>query len=270
MQDVAAFLYISGGRSVYEFLTSNLPLPSCRSALRYIHSTNTAMEGQLRIKELKEFLQTLNLPPQVWISDDSTGLINRIRYHGATNQVVGFVLPLDQNGMPRCKHYLATSAKEIENFFINGLKDDLKARLLHIVVAQPLAKNAPFFCLLMFGTNDAYDFQVVYKRWQYIHDYLKKEGIQVIGQSTDGDSRAFKVMRLKAGLLYGNVESKCGITEFKAHLGPSGPIYIYTGYGTYGIKISEQTRKNFYSTSDGRLHGQSCSFKNTNERSAEG
>lgn len=216
LQDVAIFLYISGGRALYNFLEHNMPLPSCSSVRRYISSFDPILEGELRIQELKKFLKDNNLPTKLWVSDDSTGLVNRIRYDRKTNKVVGFVLPYDDNGMPKSNSFLATSAKAIENYF----KKEKPARLLYTSIVQPLAKNAPFFCLLMNGTDDKYDFEIVCRRWLYIRKRLQEEGIELVGRSTDGDPRAFKVMRLECGLIYGYMASMCDIEEFKARLRP--------------------------------------------------
>lgn len=72
----------------------------------------------------------------------------------------------------------------------------------------------------MCGTDDKYDYEVDYKRWQFTKRGLVKEGIQLEGRSTDEDNRAFKVMRIKLGLIYGKNPSICDIPEFKARLQP--------------------------------------------------
>lgn len=128
---------------------------------------------------------------------------------------MGFVLPIGENEIPKINSFTATSAKAIEEFF----KNEIPARLLYTVIAQPLAENMPFFCLLVYGTDDRYSFDVVQKRWLYIRKALEKKGITVVGQSTDGDSRAFKKLRLKSNFIFGNDDSTGKIPEFKANIG---------------------------------------------------
>ena len=66
----------------------------------------------------------------------------------------------------------------------------------------------------MFGTDDKYNQTIVYKRWQYVKSCLEAECIKIVGQSTDGDKRSFKEIRIESELIYGHTTSVCGIEGY--------------------------------------------------------
>lgn len=110
----------------YETLYANLPLPSPSSISRYINSSSCIItEGNCRAKELKTFLLSKNLPLVVWLSEDATRITTKIQYDAKSNQVVGFVLPVNANGMPIKNTYKATSLKNIVSYFETGQKSSL-------------------------------------------------------------------------------------------------------------------------------------------------
>lgn len=39
----------------------------------------------------------------VWISEDGTRITGRLQYDPGSNQIVGLLLPLDENGLPKEK-----------------------------------------------------------------------------------------------------------------------------------------------------------------------
>lgn len=60
------------------------------------------VEGELRSRELKNYLDVLGLPKCVWICEDASGIVAGVKHDPSTNQLVGLVLPLDSNtGIPR-------------------------------------------------------------------------------------------------------------------------------------------------------------------------
>ncbi|XP_043289665.1 uncharacterized protein [Venturia canescens] len=193
----STYLFTIGGRMLYETLYANLPIPSLSTISRVIGNSGCDIkEGVCRAKELKEFLVGRNLPLIVWVSEDATRITGRIQYDTRSNQLVGFVLPLNQKGMPVCGTYPATSASKIVENFEKGTI----ASLAYVIIAQPLIENAPSFCLSIFGTDNKFYATDVLNRWKYIISCLKKEGITVFGISSDGDPRLLKAMRVQSQL----------------------------------------------------------------------
>lgn len=103
---------------------------------------------------MSNYLKRLNLPAAVWISGDGSGIMPKIEYDSATNQLVGFVLPFGDNGQPIPFTYLARSANEIES----QMKDETlsKASLVYLVMARPLKEDIPPFVLSVFGTDNKF------------------------------------------------------------------------------------------------------------------
>ena len=67
-------------------------------------------------------------------------------------------------------------------------------------MTQPLAKNAPSFCLSIFGNCNSFVTSDVLKRWEFISEKLQEQGIRILGFSSDGDTRLFKAMRIKSNI----------------------------------------------------------------------
>lgn len=119
----ATYLFLLSGPLAYKTLKANLlfSIPSCKSIHLYIrqfHKNENVEEGVLRCQQLLKYLTDNNLPLVVSLSEDQTRIINRVQYDSNTNQLVGFVLPYLESGMPKTRTYLARSANEIENHFL--------------------------------------------------------------------------------------------------------------------------------------------------------
>lgn len=70
--------------------------------MRYINEEkNRVVEGQYRFKELSTFIADHKTVKTVWLSEDATAVISKIKYDSNTNQLVGIVLPTNNdNGSP--------------------------------------------------------------------------------------------------------------------------------------------------------------------------
>lgn len=120
IKQFSSYIFMLGGRLCYETLQKNIGLPSPSSISRYLKANGPVVtEGVLRCEELKTYLTDNNLPLYVWLSEDATRINGRIQYDSNTNQLIGFVLPFDSNGMPISSTYMARSATEIEKHFLN-------------------------------------------------------------------------------------------------------------------------------------------------------
>lgn len=195
LQLFAMHLRMLSGPLAYQTLQSNLEgvLPSLPSINRYIQASHFHItEGILRTEELRIYLKERNLPNIVGLSEDGTRSVGRVQYDSRTNQMIGFTLPINQkNGMPIPFSFPARNAEEMIHHFSNGNVSGL----LNVIMAQPLAKNAPAFCLLLFGTDSKYSAIDVKKRWKYIVSELEKVGISVLTFGSDSEPRYNSVMR---------------------------------------------------------------------------
>ncbi|KAE8742559.1 hypothetical protein FOCC_FOCC011911 [Frankliniella occidentalis] len=106
--------------------------------------------GEFRFAELKDFLVKNYLPRKVWISEDGTRIVQKFSYDVATNQIIGPVLPLTQNGISMLNSFPATSATVIAHHFEKGVP----ASSAYAILVQPVRDGAPSFCLALFGTDN--------------------------------------------------------------------------------------------------------------------
>ena len=191
----ATSLLIYCGPMSYNFISSNLSkaLPCLRTVQQSIAKEYVLFqEGHFRFDELLEHLKNFNASMVVSIGEDATRVISKIEYDSETDKVVGFVLPCDQDGLPICDSFIATSFKAMEGYFNSASL----AKYAFVYVAQPLTKGVPPFCLACIGTDNKFNAEDVMKRWQYIHDQLNQRGIHLVSIGADGDSRELRGMQV--------------------------------------------------------------------------
>ncbi|KAJ1519807.1 hypothetical protein ONE63_005060 [Megalurothrips usitatus] len=191
LKELSTLLYLLTGKLTYVFLSTNLPIPSLTTVKSHLQSTRIIREGEFRIAELKTYLVSRNEPLKVYLSEDATRSISKVQYHSETNQVVGPVPPLDVNGCPIVGSFPATSSAVIAEYFTRQ-----RSTCVYTIMAQPLGGSPPF-CLAFFGTDNRFSSLDVMKRMEWSKEALEADGIEVIGNSSDGDCRCLKVMRVK-------------------------------------------------------------------------
>lgn len=125
IKDIATYLRLVSGPIGHATHQANLPgaFPSISSVNRYIRKRDGIIEeAVLRSNELLKYLEENKVPLVVSLSEDATRNEGRIQYRSATNEIIGFVPPIDQKtGMPIPHTYPARNAREIINYF-NPLK----------------------------------------------------------------------------------------------------------------------------------------------------
>uniref|UniRef100_A0A336MEY4 CSON014468 protein n=1 Tax=Culicoides sonorensis TaxID=179676 RepID=A0A336MEY4_CULSO len=201
LKDLGLYLFLKSGPSTYKFMTENLPLPSIQTVKNELGSIENVIEGEVRVKEFIKFLEVNKLPPVVWLSEDATRSITKIEYDSKADKFVGFVLPLDENGLPESSKFTNMSAKNL----VVALKEHPKSSYVYTIMVQPLQDRAASFCICVFGTDNKFKTPEVKKRVQQIKQLLNDAGVMVLGISSDGDSRLLKYMRLQINL--GNARS---------------------------------------------------------------
>lgn len=140
--------------------------------MNYIHKRKqTIIEGELRCQQLAEYLDKLNAPKTVVISEDASGIVSRVSYDSATGQLIGIELPTDfKTGCPTPFTFVPHTMNEIED----QIQNNRMSTLVYLVLAQPIVPNAPPFILQVFGTSNTFKSQDVFQRWQHTKDQLKR------------------------------------------------------------------------------------------------
>lgn len=194
-----SYIRMLGGSLLYETLHANLPhcIPSPSTVNQYIADKGPRLtEGELRTEELYEYLMSRDLPLVVCISEDGTRMIGKVCFDPRTNKLVGFSLPLNENGMPITNTFIARSASEIESHFLNGSV----STVAYVIMAQPPVQNIPPFALTLFSIDNKFTSLDVLRRWSYIRAELGKKGIRVLTYASDGDSRLLLAMKIVSGI----------------------------------------------------------------------
>lgn len=165
VREVASYIRMLSGKLAYETLQKNLvsALPSISTTDRYISKTDGFVaEGVLRLNELLNYLQSRNLPLVVSLSEDAPRMSGRIQYDAKSNEIIGFVLPLEnKTGMPIPHSYPARNAQEIFRPFST---DTPIAHFINVIMAQPLA-DVPAFCILVYGSDSKYTAEEVINKY---------------------------------------------------------------------------------------------------------
>lgn len=112
----------------------------------------------------------------------------------------------------------------------------------YVVMAQPLSNNCPSFCISVFGTDNKFTYSDVLSRWEKMKTLAQKNGIEILGFSSDGDTRLLKCMRLNSQLPVSS-EDKCDWKWFAGSLNPKNiciqdTVHIGTKLRTRFIKPS--------------------------------
>lgn len=210
----ATYLRMLSGPLAYETMQKNIPtaLPSLSSTNRYIRKMNSPIiEGILRCNELQLFLEQRQLPKIVSISEDATRIIGRVQYDRKTNQIVGFVQPLDRtNGMPVPFSFPARDVNEIMQYFDGS---HMESKFLNVIMAQPIGcEESPAFCLMLYSSDNKYTCEDVANKWKFIVNRLNALSIVVLNISSDSDPRYNAAMR-KLSLL-GNDSKLFGVSDW--------------------------------------------------------
>lgn len=206
MRLYSAYIRLLSGKILYSTLKANakFSIPSNSAVRRYIADYRVdATEGELRSKQLAEFIDKQNISTFVHLSEDATKISGRVQYDSRSNKIIGCVLRIDsQTGMPVMQGNEAISARSIENCFydVHSKQQKPQSSYVNVIMAQSLTQASPPFCLMLFGTDGTFTKEVVFNRWKYITDELKKYNITVVSISSDSDPRYNSVMRTAINL----------------------------------------------------------------------
>lgn len=177
-------IYLVGGKMLYGILYQLLDKKCpCLSTIRkFINSIEDVSfrEGYLRMAEFRKFLDTMNYPRFVWLSEDMTKIKPRKRYCSSTNSIVGLSVPLDSDtGMPF-----------VDTFEFSSLEKALavcekykNAEYVNAIMGQSLCPDSTPFCLMLYGSDNKFTHLQPLKRWEFLTDVAASMDIGVLGMS---------------------------------------------------------------------------------------
>ena len=129
------------------------------------------------------------------IAEDATRIVQRVEYDAQTNRCVGFVLPVDDSGLPKTNTFVASTFEDIEKKFSNHSI----AKYSYLYTATPLKEGAPSFTLACLGSDNKFTHEQVLQQRQYISRELSIREIRVLSFAADGDSCLMRAMRTVYG-----------------------------------------------------------------------
>ncbi|KAJ8685646.1 hypothetical protein QAD02_021439 [Eretmocerus hayati] len=196
LQKFGTYAYLTGGRHLYEYIASNLPLPSVAAVIRYTRQTYTRIEVEIDVEGMKAYFELWGLSKIICLSEDAMKITPKYQYDSRNHELAGPVLPTGKNGMPIPHSF---SIKNEEDM-VNHVKNGELANNLYCYMAQPLTPNAPPYCVTLYGTNLKFTAEDCIKRWLYIAKVLEENGFEVVGYASDGDPRLLSAMKIKSKL----------------------------------------------------------------------
>lgn len=139
--------------------------------MHYISKRKTnVVEGELRCRELSDYLDKTNSPKIVWLAEDASGMVSKVCYDSSSHQLVGLVLPLNESTrMPIPYTFVPKSANDIVEQM-----NQKKSNLLYLIMAQPIKEGTPPFILQMYGTNNSFTSEDMFIRWSHTKAELAK------------------------------------------------------------------------------------------------
>lgn len=205
---ICIFIYLKGGRSLYDSLSLITSLPSPGDVLKNVYNMYPYIsQSKVYTKELKSFLLSRNLPLKVGLCEDGTRAKKFIQYDKQTSSLIGLKPPLDaETGMPIESIFAIKKPSDV----IENIKKFPIALFLEAIMAVPFERNTPAFPLAIFPTNNECKSSEVTKRWQFLIKELNREGIEVCFISTDG-APAF-LGGMKIGTDFGTIFSYANYT----------------------------------------------------------
>lgn len=140
--------------------------------MKYIQKRKLSIiEGELRCRELNDYLEKLNVPKKIWVSEDATGIVPKVTYDNSTSQLIGLLLPTnDKTGMPTLFTFVPQTVQDIDEH----IKSNPLSNLVYMILAQPICVKAPPFILAIFGINNTFTTHEVLSRWRHMCDQLAR------------------------------------------------------------------------------------------------
>ncbi|CAF4628465.1 unnamed protein product [Rotaria sp. Silwood2] len=198
----ASVFRILAGYNAYEFTRINLlgSLPSDTTLKNYDEDINLKLnECEFRFDLLKDYLDSIK-SQYVFSSEDATGVVSSVSYDAINDSFIGFTPSLN-DGLPVINQFKTNSYSELEQWF----HDIDKSTLVNVHLIEPLLTDVTSlvhsrpYTISAYGINNKHSASGTIRRWIYIYNQCKERNINLVGFSTDCNSRYFKAMRICVG-----------------------------------------------------------------------
>uniref|UniRef100_A0A1X7TPL7 Uncharacterized protein n=1 Tax=Amphimedon queenslandica TaxID=400682 RepID=A0A1X7TPL7_AMPQE len=176
-------------------------LPSLRTVQNVIYREYVPLrEGYFRFDDLLQHLVKHKAPFMVALAEDATRIIKNAEHDAVSNTCVGFVLPVNRDGLPLRNSFNVNTFEDIESYF----QQHTIAKYAYVYMVQSLKEGVPSFCLACIGSDNKFSATDVLQRWKYINKELSLRGVRVVSFAADGDSRLMRAMHVTTHLISNN------------------------------------------------------------------
>lgn len=153
-------------------------------------------EGIINVNGLKLYLENNGYPPIVALCEDATKITGTVEYDYIHDCLRGLISPLNAHGLPIVNMFAASSPHKI----CNDIRQYPVGNYAYVQLALPLIENSAPFVLFHTCTDNRFEAVDVLNRWKYTESLLRRHGIIVVANTSDGDPRLLKAMKIRASL----------------------------------------------------------------------
>lgn len=178
MKQIGLYLYMVAGPIAYETLALNLPLPKKTTVLEHLGREAPFREGAFQFEEVADFIGKQGWAREVWIAEDDTKLLERLKYNESDDTIIGLELPLDENGVPKTSFFKFSKISAVKKY----LEEYPKTSYAKLLSCRSLDPNSSPLILVVYGTQGTDQSAGVGLRWRYVFESLKKVGLTVMGK----------------------------------------------------------------------------------------
>lgn len=179
-KEICLYYFLLGGRRLYEYMSSQLPIPSVSTVLRFLYSDDHPSEGKFDYEGFKKFNDGDTKCSYVWASEDDTKITEGLSYLNKDDVVVGLMLPLNKTtGTPISGVYKFTSIKTLKKF----VNENELSTYMKLILLRALNHKSKPYVLCVYGTRGSDLSEDVANRWCEITKCLAAVGITVLGKS---------------------------------------------------------------------------------------
>lgn len=178
VKEAALYIYVLVGHLAYSTLAKNFAggLPGLSTVRRMLAQKPALDNDTFRFEYIKSQMVSRNEPLYVICAEDDTKATERLRYDWNNDSIVGFQVPLNEDGVPIQGLFKFTSLEAAQSYIDNNLL----ATYAKIMTVRSMSGNSTIYHLVIYGTRGSDKATEVLARREYVQREFAKIGIEVV------------------------------------------------------------------------------------------